>query len=230
MNRNLKVHLLAASAFLAALSVTPAAQALTVSTSAITGLFNTGVDSSGTPLANGDPEIHYTLVSPAGSLQALTSGYPIPPWLGNDSLSAWIGPNTTQANGPGGLYDYQTTFTLAGTTAFIKGLWSSDNAGVQILINGADTFNVSNPYGPPFSFEHFQPFTIGSGFHAGLNTLDFIVMNGNGGSDLAGPTGLRVEMSGAVPEASTWAMMILGFAGIGFMAYRRKNHAELRFT
>jgi hypothetical protein len=27
----------------------------------------------------------------------------------------------------------------------------------------------------------------------------------------------------AVPEPSTWAMMILGFAGVGFMAYRRKN-------
>ncbi|WFU18767.1 PEPxxWA-CTERM sorting domain-containing protein [Bradyrhizobium sp. CB3481] len=26
----------------------------------------------------------------------------------------------------------------------------------------------------------------------------------------------------AVPEPSTWAMLILGFAGIGFMAYRRK--------
>jgi hypothetical protein len=27
----------------------------------------------------------------------------------------------------------------------------------------------------------------------------------------------------AVPEPSTWAMLILGFAGIGFMAYRRKS-------
>jgi PEP-CTERM motif len=26
-----------------------------------------------------------------------------------------------------------------------------------------------------------------------------------------------------VPEPSTWAMMILGFAGVGFMAYRRRN-------
>ncbi|ANW02213.1 hypothetical protein LMTR13_20610 [Bradyrhizobium icense] len=26
-----------------------------------------------------------------------------------------------------------------------------------------------------------------------------------------------------VPEASTWAMMILGFAGVGFVAYRRKR-------
>jgi hypothetical protein len=29
----------------------------------------------------------------------------------------------------------------------------------------------------------------------------------------------------AVPESSTWAMMILGFCGLGFMAYRRKNSA-----
>ena len=27
----------------------------------------------------------------------------------------------------------------------------------------------------------------------------------------------------AVPEPSTWAMMILGFCGLGFMAYRRKD-------
>jgi len=32
----------------------------------------------------------------------------------------------------------------------------------------------------------------------------------------------------AVPEPSTWAMMILGFAGVGFMAYRRKNQPSVR--
>lgn len=26
----------------------------------------------------------------------------------------------------------------------------------------------------------------------------------------------------AVPEPSTWAMMILGFVGVGYMAYRKK--------
>jgi hypothetical protein len=30
----------------------------------------------------------------------------------------------------------------------------------------------------------------------------------------------------ATPEPSTWAMMILGFAGIGFMAYRRKQNGQ----
>ncbi len=32
---------------------------------------------------------------------------------------------------------------------------------------------------------------------------------------------------GSVPEPSTWAMMLLGFAGIGFMAYRRKSKPAL---
>jgi hypothetical protein len=32
-------------------------------------------------------------------------------------------------------------------------------------------------------------------------------------------------IANAIPEPSTWAMMILGFAGIGFMVYRRKNTA-----
>ncbi len=31
----------------------------------------------------------------------------------------------------------------------------------------------------------------------------------------------------AVPELSTWAMMLLGFAGVGFMAYRRKSKPAL---
>jgi hypothetical protein len=29
----------------------------------------------------------------------------------------------------------------------------------------------------------------------------------------------------AVPEPSTWAMMVLGFVGVGFLAYRRRNLA-----
>ena len=33
--------------------------------------------------------------------------------------------------------------------------------------------------------------------------------------------------TGVVPEPSTWVMMLLGFAGIGFMAYRRKSEPAL---
>jgi hypothetical protein len=45
-----------------------------------------------------------------------------------------------------------------------------------------------------------------------------------------GPGNGNHPITGAVPEPSTWAMMILGFAGVGFMAYRRKNSATFRFA
>lgn len=33
-----------------------------------------------------------------------------------------------------------------------------------------------------------------------------------------------------VPEASTWAMMLIGFVGLGFLAYRRSPRASVRFV
>jgi hypothetical protein len=36
--------------------------------------------------------------------------------------------------------------------------------------------------------------------------------------------GFNVGYQSAVPEPSTWAMMILGFAGIGFMAFRKRKN------
>ena len=54
------------------------------------------------------------------------------------------------------------------------------------------------------------------------------------GTDIVGGTpaptfNMAFSLQGvnAVPEPSTWAMMILGFAGIGFMAYRRKSKPAL---
>lgn len=43
-------------------------------------------------------------------------------------------------------------------------------------------------------------------------------------------TPVTVEVAAAVPEPSTWAMMILGFAGIGFVAYRRRNRESQSFA
>ena len=34
----------------------------------------------------------------------------------------------------------------------------------------------------------------------------------------------------AVPEASTWAMMIFGFLGVGLLAYRRSSEAQMRLV
>jgi hypothetical protein len=52
---------------------------------------------------------------------------------------------------------------------------------------------------------------------------DVLSLNGQ-----TGPVGSG--LAPAVPEASTWAMMILGFMGVGFMAYRRKGQGQLRLA
>jgi hypothetical protein len=227
MNMNIKTALFAAAFAASVLTAGTAAQAAPIT------LFNTGVDASGTPLADGtvgDP--HYSLVAvPSGTtdvrVRTSAGGFPIPPYFGDDALSAWIGPNNdAQVDGPVGLYDYQTTFSLAGfnaATASISGGWSSDNDGVRILLNGVDTLNSPTDFSQ-FS-AGFAAFSITSGFSAGVNTLDFIVNNGGG------PTALRVEMTGAadlaggVPEPATWAMMLAGFGGVGALMRSRRRVA-----
>ncbi len=51
------------------------------------------------------------------------------------------------------------------------------------------------------------------------DTLTFAVNNdGKYNFDL---TGLTATIRSSIPEPSTWAMMLLGFAGLGFAGYRR---------
>jgi PEP-CTERM motif len=44
-----------------------------------------------------------------------------------------------------------------------------------------------------------------------------------------GPETITAAHIGAVPEPSTWAMMILGFVGVGFMTYRRRANVTFRW-
>jgi hypothetical protein len=188
----------------------------------ITTLFDTGVNAAGHTLPNGSGgDQHYTLASVPGGTTRLVvhtseSGYPVGPWVGDDALSAWIGPrNDEQLDGPAGIYDYQTTFTLSGfdpATASITGQWSADNQGLNILINGVATGQTAN--GGSNAFGGFTPFTITSGFVAGVNTIDFLVENDGG------PTGLRVEATGTatpaglIPEPSGLAAIAAGMAAL----------------
>ena len=107
---------------------------------------------------------------------------------------------------------YTLNFLLGGSTRgdtntvrvslgdYFQDITLASNAG---LTNQSLTFTTTTEGN--LSFENF------GGDNVGL-ILDNITV------DAAAPT-----QTAAVPELSTWAMMILGFAGVGFMAYRRRN-------
>jgi hypothetical protein len=66
-------------------------------------------------------------------------------------------------------------------------------------------------------------FTLNS---AATIPLSFRSLDGDGSP--WGPVIGDVSISAAVPEPTTWAMMILGFCGLSVMGYRRKSKATLQ--
>lgn len=161
-------------------------------------LYATGVDDNGTPLENLAPDTHYRLVvnpdsafDPGNPEQAYAveeNAFPIADgtWLFNSGSSKWIGPRPDVAQAAGGDYTYRLTFNVTGrdvTNMLLRGSWTSDNAALNILVNGVPS-GVTNAG----SFNALGPFSLTNGFINGTNTIDFVVNNAG-----LGYTGLRVE-------------------------------------
>jgi hypothetical protein len=77
----------------------------------------------------------------------------------------------------------------------------------------------------PISYETvlFAHDLFGIGVYSALDSEQTSISSGGGPNGL----GLVQLAAAAVPEPSTWAMMILGFAGIGAVTYRRRKSAML---
>lgn len=172
----------------------------------ISKLYNTGVDDTGALLGPNVVDPHYTLIESADAdfagpeTRTLTDAYPVAPagpWIAKGPNSGWIAPQGNQGTGnAAGSYTYRTTFDLTGfdpAKARITGKWTSDNTGVDIVLN-----DVYLGISQPGNFGALNDFTIETGFVAGINTLDFLVFNAG---DAVNPTGLRVEMIGTVEVA-----------------------------
>lgn len=212
-------------AFLAILLSAP----LNASFVAIPNLYNTGVEPPGVLLGNSGSVNAYTLVSkPASStasLIAITSagGFPIGPWIGDNSTSRWIRPNNPNDNDPSGNYVFRTTFDLTGfqsSTASITGRFATDNSG-RILLNGTDIGAASSGFA---SWTNFSILSSSNLFVSGLNTLEFLVNNASGSS--GNPVGLRVEMSGlvnAIPEPASALMFAMGIPAASLFLRRRRS-------
>ena len=101
-------------------------------------------------------------------------------------------------------------FNIFGGTATSVNFAVTDNAD--------QVFNFSNSLGNGSNFFGFQG-TQGE-------TIKSISLTfAGGGVDDVRQIRLDESITTAVPEPSSWAMMILGFAGVGFLAYRRRSGA-----
>jgi len=179
---------------------------------AIPGLFSTGVGDNRLPLGEDQTDPHYVwipngpLISPLPAYAATSpGGFPIPPWLPDNRVSAWISQNQNTFIPGGTSFTYQTTFDLTGfnpASARITGRWAADNRGQTIILNGTA---VTAP--APSSFDAWASFNISSGFVPGMNRLQFVIFND---PDLAqpqlqNPGGVRVELAGTADLECTFA-------------------------
>jgi PEP-CTERM motif len=130
--------------------------------------------------------------------------------------------------------------TLAEADAFVADVNASGMTGLQLLTAVGEAPAIIPAYNEIASI-----FFVGAPFTLTNQSFNYdILMDGSAGLgapasfienrsnlsflDYSEPMLSTLVVSvGGVPEPSTWAMMLLGFAGIGFMAYRRKSKPAL---
>jgi hypothetical protein len=131
-------------------------------------------------------------------------------------------------NNPGGI---QQTISIGPGMYSLSFYLSGNPDGGTGLKMGLSGVTGGTPLTQVFSY------TTGSNSHSNMmyehEIMDFTIAPGTTSATLSfsstdpapsffGPVIGNVSIS-AVPEPSTWAMMILGFIGVGFVAYRRKR-------
>jgi hypothetical protein len=118
----------------------------------------------------------------------------------------------------GGANKYTSlSFTMGSTTGTEHWeVWGSNSAtsGLTEVTNGT----TEGSFSLPSTYEYYFFGLDTNDTHWGDNVL------------LASLTGTPTNLTTPVPESSTWAMLILGFFGIGFVSYRQKGKPALRLV
>jgi hypothetical protein len=105
----------------------------------------------------------------------------------------------------------------------------ASNRVVEIYVGSLDTYNSFQFGSLAAILGGAIPGTsdYGSEFGAGANGLITFTFNQNPGTLTLSTSSPSLEIAGlavsvdAVPEPSTWALMVLGFLGLGFASYRK---------
>ena len=187
---------------------------------------NTGVDASDVLVAPGAQASFWTLsAKPAGAVEVIGST----PfrfnccYFADTATAAWVAPQAGGSAGVNGVYTYDLVFDLTGLnpgTASLVGTFGSDNSG-SLSLNGNAPVVVtgSGDFGAP------TPFSINSGFVAGLNTLHVQVNNEGDPTAffVSFTTASATALTTPVPALSWQAMVGLALllAGLGSLLARK---------
>ena len=110
---------------------------------------------------------------------------------------------TNAANGNTGLFSFTTV-----------GLYSGATPTAATLLESGTTGTTAG-----FQFAALNPYTLAAGTYV-------VAYNGTVTGAPAGVGSNFTFSAGAVPEASTWAMMMIGFGMMGFGLRRRKSNVK----
>ena len=140
-------------------------------------------------------------------------------WPANGPESSWIAANPDDVHGNGYMtFIRKFWVSTPGTASIVGGAWAIDDAGT-LALNGNALSNL------PFeNFDALHPFsTVPSDFWYGWNTLVMAVTWSDISTDGARLQGTLINAGSpsGIPESSTWVMMLLGFAAVGFAAFRK---------
>jgi hypothetical protein len=124
---------------------------------------------------------------------------------------------------------YAVTFIMASEAVNSDSLRVSVNGGTGTIFTAPAYVPGGGPNGGFWDVWASKEFDFTATGSSATIQFDTIGLNA-GGYDV-GLDNVSISAMGAVPEPSTWAMMLLGFFGLGFMAYRRKqSEPQLRLA
>lgn len=154
------------------------------------------------------------------------------------ALNAGANPSSATPEGGGVTQTFTTTGGIATFSANIANQWLSQSASIasiglfSVLLDGVvmDSHDFGIVTANPTGWTFLSTLNFTTNLSAGEHTLALQVTRMYApalGVDAEYFDNVSLNVTSAVPEPSTWAMMILGFAGVGFLAYRRRKGATL---
>jgi len=132
--------------------------------------------------------------------------------------TSFAGDFITNSYPPGGTSNVLTISLGSSVTAFGLDFSTFNGSAATFTLNNGFVSSPIVTLSTPFGSTQFEGFISSIPF----STISLSIPSTDGWIVLDVTTAVS-----AVPEPSTWAMMILGFTGLGVMAYRRKSKPAL---